>query len=53
MNDKEHLDKITGALKLISEGLQTLDKRVKLNTDLIGVLAGIDVPKLRNEMEEE
>ena len=42
MADQEHLIKITGALKTVSEALQVLDKRVRNNTELIKLLAGIN-----------
>tara|TARA_Y100001970_G_C14192195_1_gene836061 strand:- start:623 stop:772 length:150 start_codon:yes stop_codon:yes gene_type:complete len=49
MVDQEHLVKITGALKTISEALQVLDKRVRNNTELIRLLAGIDKPSEEEE----
>ena len=42
MVDQEHLIKITGALKTVSEALQVLDKRVRNNTELIMLLTGIN-----------
>ena len=42
MANQEHLIKITGALKTISEALQVLDKRVRNNTELIKLLSGIE-----------
>ena len=42
MADQEHLIKITGALKTVSEALQVLDKRVRNNTELIMLLAGVE-----------
>ena len=41
MANQEHLIKITGALKTVSEALQVLDKRVRNNTELIMLLAGV------------
>lgn len=42
MANQEHLIKITGALKTVSEALQVLDKRVRNNTELIKLIAGIE-----------
>lgn len=42
MANQEHLIKITGALKTVSEVLQVLDKRVRNNTELIMLLAGVE-----------
>ena len=43
MANQEHLIKITGALKTVSEALQVLDKRVRNNTELIMLLVGVEV----------
>ena len=42
MANQEHLIKITGAHKTVSEALQVLDKRVRNNTELIMLLAGVE-----------
>ena len=42
MANQEHLIKITGALKTVSKALQVLDKRVRNNTELIMLLAGVE-----------
>ena len=42
MANQEHLIKITGALKTVSEALQVLDKRVRNNAELIMLLAGVE-----------
>lgn len=52
MANQEHLIKITGALRTVSEALQVLDKRIRNNTELIMLLAGIEEKESGIEEEE-
>ena len=52
MKDQEQIHQIAEALKVISEALQIMDKRITDNTTLIGTLAGIDVEAMRKERDK-
>ena len=56
MAQKDRIEELTNALKVISDTLSLLDSRITQNTTLIATVAGIDIQKMREEMankEEE
>ena len=52
-NNQEHIMQLVSALKVVSEALELLDKRVKNNTDLICSIACIDINKMREDIEDK
>ena len=52
MKDQEQIYQLAEALKVISEALQIMDKRITDNTTLIGTIAGIDVEAMRKERDK-
>ena len=56
MAQKDRIEELTHALKVISDTLSILDTRITQNTTLIATVAGIDIQSMREEMankEEE
>ena len=56
MAQKDRIEHLTRALKVISDTLSILDTRITQNTTLIATVAGIDIQSMREEMankEEE
>ena len=56
MTQKDRVEELTHALKVISDTLSLLDNRITQNTTLIATIAGIDIQSMREEMankEEE
>ena len=56
MAQKDKIEELTNALKVISDTLSLLDSRITQNTTLIATVAGIDIQSMRKEMankEEE
>jgi len=51
--EQEKLEQVAEALKVISEALQIMDKRITDNTTLIGTIAGIDVEAMRKERDKD
>lgn len=52
MKNQEQIHQLAEALKVISEALQIMDKRITDNTTLIGTIAGIDVEAMRKERDK-
>ena len=56
MAQRDRIEELTHALKVISDTLSLLDSRITQNTTLIATIAGIDIQTMREEMankEEE
>ena len=53
MAEKDRIEELAHALKLISETLTTLDSRITQNTTLIATVAGIDIESMREEINNK
>jgi pyrroline-5-carboxylate reductase len=53
MVEEQQIEKLAEALKVISEALQLLDKRITDNTTLISTIAGIDIEAMRKERDKD
>tara|TARA_B100000212_G_scaffold281139_1_gene221105 strand:+ start:927 stop:1091 length:165 start_codon:yes stop_codon:yes gene_type:complete len=53
MKDQEQIHQLAEALKVISEALQIMDKRITDNTTMIATIAGIDIEAMREERDKD
>ena len=50
MAQRDRVEELTHALKVISDTLALLDSRITQNTTLIATVAGIDIQSMRQEL---